>query len=126
MADYDTERVGVDRRFLLETILADPHTHGLLASDHAGYAVYGRTRDGWRVGPLVADDPTTVRHLLAAVTDAVDGEPVTLNTVGDDQADMFSELGLSQTRTLTRMTYRSAQRILSGPAVYANAGFVNG
>lgn len=126
VACYDSARVGVDRTFLLDSFLADDDTFGLATSDDSGYAIYSRTRTGWAVGPLLATDSETVHRLLAAISDALDGEPITVNALGKTPASTFCTAGLSHARTLTRMTYPTSEPTLTGNGVYANAGFALG
>lgn len=125
VAAYDTRAVGVDRSFLLASLLDAPRTRGFIVPD-AGFALRSRTRSGWAVGPLVADDDATARALLAAVAESTRSDPITVNALGDAPASAFRAAGLSPHRTLTRMTYPDAREALTGSHVYANAGFALG
>ncbi|GGL67676.1 N-acetyltransferase GCN5 [Halocalculus aciditolerans] len=126
IAGYDATRVSVDREFLLASLLDDPDTRGVVTTDDTGYAIATPTRTGWAVGPLLADDRQTTHRLLAAVRDALDGDSFTINALGSAPAAAFAAAGLTDTRTLTRMTYPTPEPALTGRGVYANAGFALG
>lgn len=65
LAAYDEPRFGGDRSELLARMLADPQRPLTIAERDGDIAGYAWLRpDGERVGPLLADDPTTAQGLV--------------------------------------------------------------
>ena len=130
-AALDRRASGVDRRFLLSSLLEDDGTVGLLrrAPDGAvaGYALVLRRPPGVTIGPLVAEDPETAEALLRAAGVRADGGPVTVNAVGNPRATArYRALGLDHRRSLTRMTYRDPARPLLGELIWGLPAFEYG
>jgi ribosomal protein S18 acetylase RimI-like enzyme len=65
IAAYDRPRFGGDRRVLLELLLHEPTAAALVAAGHFGINGYAFVRtDDARIGPMVADAPSTAGALL--------------------------------------------------------------
>ena len=130
-AALDRRASGVDRRFLLSSLLGDDGTVGLLrrAPDGAvtGYALVLRRPPGVTVGPLVAAGAEDAEALLRAASVRADGGPVTVNAVGNPRATArYRALGLDHRRSLTRMTYRDPARPLLGELIWGIPAFEYG
>jgi len=126
----DRRATGVDRGFLLTSLLADPDATGLLrrGPDGAvtGYALVLPRPPGGTAGPLVASGTGTAEALLRAAGDRVDG-PLTLNAVGNPRAEArYRELGLEHRRSLARMTHRERAEPLMGDRVWGIPAFEYG
>ncbi len=80
---YDSPCFGSDRREFLSAWLAQPnaYTCGVVRdSVLAGYGTIRQAREGWKVGPLFADDIDVARQVLAAFRREVgDGATVALD-----------------------------------------------
>ena len=130
VAEFDARACGVDRSGLLRRLFRDPETHAFVHRDAGtitGYGVVRPVEHGWTVGPIVADGPETVGHLLAAIGSVTDDDPVTLSTAGESRADrQYLAAGLERVRTLDRMTYDRPATPLLGPRIRAIPGFAFG
>jgi GNAT superfamily N-acetyltransferase len=128
-AALDRRASGVDRRFLLESLLEEAGTVGLLRREGGGvtgYALVLRRPPGATVGPLVAEDPETAEALLRAAGERIDG-PLTVNAVGNPRAEArYRELGFEHRRSLARMTYRERAEPLMGELVWGIPAFEYG
>ena len=126
LAAWDAHRTGIPRTALIMQLLRAPHAHGWLAQRSGqlvGYAVVRPGRTQRHLGPLVADDATTARALLASVADGLDGAPLFADVVRSDATSaVFASVGLRVERRLTRMTRSRSRRVLSGIPVWATAG----
>ncbi len=126
LAAWDAHRTGIPRTALIMQLLRAPHAHGWLAQRSGqlvGYAVVRPGRTQRHLGPLVADDATTARALLASVADGLDGAPLFADVVRSDATSaVFASVGLRVERRLTRMTRSRPRRVLSGIPVWATAG----
>jgi GNAT superfamily N-acetyltransferase len=130
-AALDRRASGVDRRFLLSSLLEEDGTVGLLrrGPDGAvvGYALALRRPPGVTVGPLVAEDPETAEALLRAAGQRTDGGPIAVNAVGNPRATArYRALGLDHRRSLTRMTYREPVRPLVDERIWGFPAFAYG
>ncbi|MFB6281228.1 MAG: GNAT family N-acetyltransferase [Haloferacaceae archaeon] len=141
VAALDRRACGVDRRFLLASLLDDEGTVGVLRRDPdgdvAGYALGLRRPPGRKVGPLVASTPDDAAALLRAVSARTDGGPVTVDAVGSPgagtggdvagaTADRYRRLGLAPERSLARMTHRDPAEPLMGDRVRGVVAFEYG
>lgn len=128
VADFDTKRCGVRRDSLLDALLDEPETTGIVVEGnqgtdgYGGYAVLRPGRKHWQLGPVVADSDAALDALLTAAAAELDGESVLVDCLRKDAGDLFAERGLSVDRTLTRMSYRREEPLLCDDAVYAAAG----
>ena len=130
VAAADERASGVDRRFLLASLLGEEGTVGLvhrgLDGGVDGYALVLRRPPGTTVGPLVAGDPETAEALLRAAGERTGG-PLTVNAVGNPCAETrYRELGFEHTRSLARMTYRERAEPLMGDRVWGLPAFEYG
>lgn len=67
LAGYDRPRFGGDRQVLLDLLLRQPAARTLVADGPSGIAGYACVRtDDARIGPMVADAPSTAGALLRA------------------------------------------------------------
>ena len=70
LAAYDHAIFPAPRDAFLKSWLAQPDAGGFVAVEGdalSGYAVVRRSREGWKIGPLAADDLPTARRLYDAV-----------------------------------------------------------
>lgn len=119
---FDRAHTDVDRGWLLRAFAADPATHLFARRDDGfeGYALLHPDREGWNLGPVVAETPGTARELVrraAAETDGamtvrVPGAP----TTGDVD---WEALGFAFEQALDRMVRPSRETPLAGGAVRA-------
>lgn len=126
----DRRATGVDRSFLLSSLL-DDGTVGLLRrgpdGDATGYALALRRPPGVTVGPLVAEAPEDAEALLRAASDRGEGTPLTVNVAGNPRAEeCYRGLGFEHRRSLTRMTYGEPAEPLVGDRVWGLPAFEYG
>lgn len=106
---YDTAHFAGERPVFLRHWLARPGGHALAATDDAGcrgYTVVRPARDGYRIGPLFADDPAVAEALFSAATARVAGAPVFLD-VPERNADalaLAARHGMEEVFGCARMT----------------------
>jgi hypothetical protein len=82
LADYDRTRFPTPRPAFLSAWIAMPETVGLAALSDGrlgGYGVARRCRQGWKIGPLFADDETTAETLFTGLTARLGEGPVILD-----------------------------------------------
>lgn len=128
VAAIDRDECGVDRSFLLESLLEDPDATAY-HEPGAGYALVTAAPDGPTVGPVVSASADLVPDLLAAVAADHEGTPVTANVVASgDAVAPFRDAGLAHERTLTRMVDDPDAGVdpLTGPSIRAITGFAYG
>jgi len=81
---YDREVFGFARDPFLKCWISRPGTRalGLMKNDEfSGYGVIRQCREGFKIGPLFADDAESARALFEALTTDVElGEPIYLDT----------------------------------------------
>lgn len=125
----DRRATGVDRTDLLEHLLAEDGTTGLVrerGDGPDGYAIVRPGREFDHVGPVIADDEAAVEALLHAAADVVGDAPVLIDVLDLESGSTTALLergGLECQRRLTRMTYREPSPLLVGDRVVAAAGF---
>lgn len=128
-AAFDRRAAGVDRRFLLSSLLAEDGATALLrrAPDGAvaGYALVRRRPPGVRIGPLVAERSADWEALVRAAADRADGAPITVDAAGRP-GDDYRRFGLDRRRSLVRMTRRERAPPLVGDRIRAIAAFEYG
>lgn len=112
---YDAHCFPAPRRSFLQRWLQPPH-HALAvitSSGTTGYAVARPCRDGFKIGPLFADDMSIALRLLEGLADACEGGDLNID-IPADQSQFMAELaaaGLSPTFTTTRMYKGSAPKL---------------
>lgn len=82
VADYDGAVFGTDRAAFLRAWVAQPEGVALgyrRAGQLAGYGVLRPCRQGYKIGPLFADDGEAADELFRALTARAGGEPVYLD-----------------------------------------------
>lgn len=129
IAPLDREAAGVDRRFLLESLLetADATAFHRDGDGGQGYALVRPTADGPLVGPVVADGRDTAARLLETVADHRPDATLTTNVVDHDpSARLLRETGFEHARTLWRMTDGDDETPLAGRGLWGIAGFAFG
>jgi len=127
IADYDCRRSGLERRAVLENLLARAPGVAYVAERADGsLAGYGLGRDGHRathIGPVVAEDQAIGLALLSRALASVHG-PVILD-VPDQHGDIKQWLqsqGASAPRRFTRMLRGTAPTVEDGSRIMALAG----
>jgi GNAT superfamily N-acetyltransferase len=97
------------REAFLRAWLAQPEASAFVAregSELAGYTVIRRCREGWKIGPLVANDATVARRLYDAATARVtagDATFVDLPEANSSALSLAAELSLSPVFETARM-----------------------
>jgi GNAT superfamily N-acetyltransferase len=83
ICDFDRQVFPERRDAFLRAWLTQPMAGAYVASDGdrlTGYTVVRRCREGWKIGPLAADNSAIARRLYdAAATHATQGEPLFLD-----------------------------------------------
>lgn len=129
LIQFDRERTGVDRGWLLRALSTTSDTHAFVHRDGdlTGYALLHPDRDGWNLGPVVADIAESahalIRRAAAEVNDTVTVRVPTAPTVGDVNWD---ELGFTFERALDRMVCPPRGAPLAGGAVRASLAYAFG
>jgi ribosomal protein S18 acetylase RimI-like enzyme len=83
IARYDASAFPAPREAFLKAWIRQPQTAALGAKDETrlkGYGVLRPCREGFKIGPLFADDERTAERLLAALMAGAPGAPVFLDT----------------------------------------------
>jgi len=128
-AALDRRASGVDRGFLLESLLEEEETVGLFrreGGDATGYALVLRRSPGATVGPLVAEGPDAAETPLRAAAGRTDG-PLTVNAVGNPRTEArHRQFGFEHRQSLTRMTHRERVEPLMGERVWGIPAFEYG
>lgn len=129
LIQYDRARTGIDRGWLLHAYAADSATRTFVHRDDDldGYALLHPDRQGWNLGPIVADTAETAHALVRrAATEAPDEVTVRVPdavTVGDMD---WEGLGFTFERALDRMVRPPRGAPLAGGAVRANLAYAFG
>jgi len=117
---YDASMFPGPRRTFLERWLTQPEAHALVLRDGdavAGYGVVRPARDGWRVGPLFADDVSKAEVLLDALAGRL---PVGAAVFIDVPQANAQAIAMVQRRGMTPM-FETA-RMYRGGAPAVNVG----
>ena len=123
---YDAQAFGADRRALLQRLRGRLPQVELIAERHgriAGFMLGRNGRSASQIGPVVAQDDTAARMLLAAGLSALEG-PVYLD-LADAKADVrawLSQCGFTSQRPLTRMVLRRTSGYDDPVRTFAVAG----
>ncbi len=123
---YDATAFGADRGAVLARLRGRLPAAELVAERHGRIAGFLLGRDGRvavQVGPLIADDDTIARALLARALDAL-AAPVFVD-LADAKAEVRGWLearGFSAVRPLTRMLYGRSQRYDDAARTFAVIG----
>ncbi len=130
IAQYDQERLGVDRSLLLSYLLAQaPGTSYQLIIDNrlCGFVMQRAGSRYTQVGPLVADSEENAKMLLARILEDINrrSHPVVLDILQDKKTliDWLRLWGFSEQRSFIRMYYgghpnpgnMSSMYLISGP-----------
>lgn len=109
LAAYDRAIFPAPREAFLRSWLMQPEAGAFAALDGdglSGYAVVRRSREGWKIGPLAADDLGTARRLYeAAAGHAGSGATLFLDVpaANDAAQRLAAELGLAPAFETARM-----------------------
>lgn len=100
---YDARHVGGERPDFVRAWMAPEGGHGLgcyEAGEMIGFAVMRPAVDGFRIGPLYADEPDIAEDLVVALSGAALGERITLDIPLDnpDAVALAGRHGFTQTR----------------------------
>jgi GNAT superfamily N-acetyltransferase len=127
IADYDRRCSGLERRAILDHLLARaPHLGRVAEREDGSLAGYSLGRDGHRathVGPVMAEEPTVGLALVSGA--AAGGRGPALLDVPDRQAAIRRWLqshGASAPRSFMRMLRGSAPAVEDGSRIMAIAG----
>jgi GNAT superfamily N-acetyltransferase len=95
ICDFDKQYFPADRTQFLDAFVRMPHTQGFAyVSDDAvkGYGAIRPSKNGWKIGPLYAENATVAEALYDALQSCVDeGTPIYANIPGNNAAAV--ELG---------------------------------
>ena len=90
IVEYDTSIYGFSRETFLQKWLYASNSHSYVATDEegkvSGYVVVRtalKRDEGWKIGPLFADDPSITRSLYKAVFDRLSGEDENAKVIAD-------------------------------------------
>jgi GNAT superfamily N-acetyltransferase len=123
----DRTACGADRSRLLVHLAMERDVFGWVATDAQGAAGYALLRPGRltaHLGPVVAVDAAHFETLLDAAGLVLGGADVIVDAPRSDETGaVLSARGLAVRRRLTRMTFRSPQRLLLGPGIRAATSF---
>jgi GNAT superfamily N-acetyltransferase len=126
VATFDANACGTDRTALLERLLSEPGTAGVVSREGGepdGYAILRPGRQHWQLGPIVADDADVLASLLDGAAARLEGDDVIVDSLARGRAaELLVERGLDPQRHLTRMTSPETLPLLSGERVVAAAG----
>ncbi len=109
VAAYDRAIFPAPREAFLQSWLTQPEAGAFAALDDdglSGYAVVRRSREGWKIGPLAADDLATARRLYdAAAAHAGCGATLFLDVpaANDSAQRLVAELGMTPAFETARM-----------------------
>ena len=110
LKEYDSERFGCERETFLRQWVATPHSTAFaFATDEFihGYGLIRSCREGFKIGPLFADDPVIADSLYQALCSEVVGKKVYLDVPEINQAamELASRHGLNEVFGCARMYY---------------------
>jgi hypothetical protein len=124
LAAYDTLGFPAPRPAFLRRWAALPESVGLAANTGGrvtGYGVVRRSADGYKVGPLFADDAETATRLLAGLAAAIPGRTYCIDipdeTVQPAGGRLAREFGLAEVFRTARM-YRGGPPAFDAPRVF--------
>lgn len=123
---FDRDITGIDRRALLEHLLAEEAVSCLVSDDFDAYAFVRPGRLAWQIGPLVAPDRALADALISTAADLLNGREVVVDSPWTDAAALLEPWGMAPRRRLTRMTYRRVSRLLTDARVPAATSFAWG
>lgn len=109
IAAFDERIFPARREAFLRAWIAQPMAGVYLARDGAqptGYTVIRRCREGWKIGPLAADDGIIALRLYqAAAAHAAPGDPVTIDVpeANENARPFLAALGLTPVFETARM-----------------------
>lgn len=122
---YDRQLFPEERAAFLAAWIRQPETTALGNVDQdgrlSGYGVVRASRDGWRIGPLFADDPAIARRLLDGLLGSVPADaPVFLDVpmVNAEAVAMVQALGMTPAFETARM-YAGTDPQLPVQRIYA-------
>lgn len=123
---YDRHHVPVDRGCLLQQLLGETGTTGVVVKDGTveGYAIVRPGREQLHVGPIVATTAGVLDQLLKGLGAVLEGASIVTDIIPTEPtAAAFDAVGIETERTLTRMSYRESTPLLAGPPIRSIAGF---
>ena len=124
---WDRERCGQDRSGLLRHLLGEPDVAGWTVTDKGrllGYAFLRPGREHAHLGPVVAEGGGALNAILNAAARHAAGKSLFIDALQTKaNSAVLAAHGLEVRRTLTRMTFGRAERLLMGPGVVAATAF---
>lgn len=126
IAPFDRRHTGVDRRALLEHLLATEGVSGLCCERDGKIRGYGIVRPGRihpQIGPVVASEREHVETLFVALMRRLD-EPIVVDAPRNARTEaILKNVGLDIQRRLYRMTHDEPRSVLDGEGIVAATGF---
>ncbi len=111
LSQYDRQCFPATRETFLQTWLHQPDALSLAwveQGDIKGYAVRRRCHEGYKIGPLFADDPSIAEHLLLACQEGASGETLIIDI--PETNDAAQALAASHHMEFTFATARMYQK----------------
>ena len=127
LAALDRAATGLDRRFLLASFLARPHTRAWCSADWRGFIIARAGRRATQIGPLVTSAPNLAIALLAAALSSARLVPggsvfVDLPRCRGELAAWLEAQGWVRQRPFVRMALGAAHPPTLGEDCYVLAG----
>jgi GNAT superfamily N-acetyltransferase len=128
ISDFDRQVFPERRDVFLRSWLAQPMAGAYVAQDVArltGYTVVRPCRDGWKIGPLAADDPIVARRLYeAAAAHAPRGESIFVDVpeANPGTKAFLAQLGLTPVFETARM-YTGPDPVIDFPKLFGVTTF---
>lgn len=124
---YDRQCFPAKRETFLKAWLSQKDVFArafIIDGELKGYVVRRKCYDGYKIGPLFADDPEIARHLLAACQTGIDGETLYLDVpeINDAAVEMAVKFNMKQVFATARM-YLHGLPVLDYHKIYGNTTF---
>jgi GNAT superfamily N-acetyltransferase len=123
IAAYDLAATRLDRRALLDDLLARPETRAWLAADGRGFVIARAGRRATQIGPLVASNHEQALALLGAALHTAP-RPVFIDVpvARRELSAWLASQGFQRQRSFVRMSLGEARVPVVGAASFALAG----
>ena len=116
LREYDEHRFGFDRATFTRAWIHMPEstTFVYVEEDHIqGYGVIRKCREGYKIGPLFADNPEAAEALFQALSSQVVGKSINLDVpeINTSAMGLAERHGLTEVFGCARMYYGDAPKI---------------
>ncbi len=125
--EYDTAHFPAERENFLQAWIAQPDSRALGVMDGGqlqGYGVVRRCLNGFKIGPLFADNAEVALDLFNGLCDHADGEPVFIDVpeINENALKIVSDKGMKEVFGCARM-YFGGQPVLPDAHIYGVTTF---